>query len=196
MKQFLVSLSAIIVLITSCSKDNLVGNGNTATEIRTVTGFSQIEVDGTTDVTVTQGSNFKVEVTAYNNLLPQLETKVIGNVLKIGYKSGTSIMNDNSEVHITLPVLSKFSSTGNSNVIIQNGATVNFEAIVTGASTIKAFGFTAQQAHVKVEGSGSVELSVTNELHARIIGSGNIYYKGNPSSVTTDITGSGKVEKR
>lgn len=196
MKKFLCAAIAALFLFTSCKKETIIGNGSTVIENRPLSGFSKVEVAGKTGVVITQGPTFKVEAKAYANLLPYLETKVVGDVLKIAYKSGTSVSNDNSVVAITIPLLSRFTTTGNSTVSILSGTASDFEAVVTGASIIQAFDFTAQNGTVNVEGSGSVELSVTDKLKAKIVGSGNIYYKGNPTTVTSDITGSGKVIKR
>jgi hypothetical protein len=184
-----------MIALASCKKDNVTGIGTTKTETRQLIDFSKVEVEGSTDVTVTTGNSFRVEVTAYSNLLSLLETKVVNGTLKIGYKSGSSVLNDNSRVTITMPLLSKFTTSGNSDIELTNGAADNFEAIVTGASTVKGFGFTAREAHVKIEGSGSVQLSVTDKLQAKIVGSGVVTYQGNPA-VLSDITGTGKVQKR
>jgi hypothetical protein len=189
--------NAVIVgsfILTSCEKEKISVEESIKTEQRSVSGFSKIEVQGNTNLIIKQGNSFKVEATAYGNLLPLLETKVTGDNLKIGYKSGSVINNDNSEVAITMPVLNKLNTSGQGSITIQNGATSKFEANIIGASTIKAFGFSAQNATVKVEGSGTAELSVTDNLQAKIIGSGKVIYKGNPKSVTSDITGSGKVQ--
>lgn len=194
MKQLIIAV-LMITAFASCKKENVIGNGNTQTELRPLTGFSKIEVEGSTDVTVTQGSSFKVEVKAYSNLLPQLETKVVNGVLKIGYKTGTSVSNDNSEVSITMPALTKFTASGNSKVTITSGSADSFEAMITGSATIDAFGFTAKDARITIDGSGDTKLSVTEKLYAKITGSGTVYYKGN-ASVTSDITGSGRVVKQ
>jgi hypothetical protein len=191
----LITAVFMIAALTSCKKENVIGNGNTLTELRPLTGFTRVEVEGSTDVTVSQGSTFKVEVKAYSNLLPQLETKVVNGVLKIVYKTGTSVSNDNSEVTITMPALTKFIASGSSKVDIASGSADNFEAVILGSANIHAFGFTAKDARITIEGSGDAKLSVTEKLYARITGSGTVYYKGN-ASVTSDITGSGKVVKQ
>lgn len=185
----------MVTAIASCKKENVIGNGNTQTELRPLTDFSKIEVEGSTDVNVTQGNSFNVEVSAYSNLLPLLETKVVNGVLKIGYKTGTSVSNDNSKVSITLPALVKFSASGSSKVNITSGSADNFEAVIMGSAEIDAFGFSTRDARIKIEGSGNTKISVSEKLYAKITGSGKVYYKGN-ASVTTDITGSGRVVKQ
>jgi hypothetical protein len=193
-KLFMAAMAIILIALTSCDKDTIVGNGSVMTEQRSVAGFSKIEVVGKTGVTINYGANFKVEVKAFRNLLPALETKLNGDVLRIGYKSGTKISNDNSEVMITMPLLTKFSATGSSEVSITSGTANNFEAVLTGSGKIRGLDFTVKNAKVSIEGSSTASFSITDKLHATIVGSGIVYYKGN-AVVTTNITGSGKVEK-
>jgi Putative auto-transporter adhesin, head GIN domain len=194
MKQLFTAAMLLITVLTSCKKDTIIGNGPTETELRTVSGFSKVDVSGKTNVTITYGAAFKIEVKAYRNLLSSLETKVNGDVLKIGFKNGTSVSNDNSEVFITMPLLTKFSTTGNSIVNINSGAADNFEAVITGASKLEGLGFTAKSANITIEGIGTASFTITDKLNAKITGSGIVYYKGN-AAVTSTINGSGKVEK-
>jgi hypothetical protein len=194
MKKLMTAAMAILIAFTSCKKDNLVGNGTVTTELRPVTGFSKVDVSGKTGVTINYGTSFKVEVKAYRNLLSSLETKVNGDVLTIGYKSGTSVSNDNSEVFITMPLLTKFSTTGDSKVNLNSGSANDFEAVITGASKIEGLGFTAKNATVTIEGTGTASFAVTDRLNAKITGSGILYYRGNPS-VSSIVVGNGKVEK-
>lgn len=194
MKKIITAAMAILIACTSCKKDLLIGNGTVATELRSATGFTQVNVSGKTGITINYGTTFKVEVKAYRNLIPALETKVNGEVLTIGYKSGTSVSNDNSEVFITMPLLTKFSTTGDSKININSGTADHLEARVTGASKIEGLGFTARNADITIEGTGTASFAVVDTLKAKITGSGIIYYRGNPS-VSSIIVGNGKVER-
>jgi len=185
---------AILIAFASCKKDHLIGNGPVSTELRFVTGFTKVEVNGKTDVTINYGTTFKVEVKAYRNLISSLETKVNGDALTIGYNSGTSVSNDNSEVFITMPLLTRFSTIGNSKININSGTADHFEARVTGASKIEGLGFTSRNADITIEGTGTASFAVVDTLKAKITGSGIVYYRGDPS-VSSIIVGNGKVEK-
>ena len=194
MKQILKALILIIPFL-SCEKEVIVGSGSISTEQRSVANFTKIEVQGRTAVTVQYGTNFKVEVKAYQNLLPVLETKLVGDALQIGYKSNVSVTNDKSEVIVTMPFLTRFSTTGDSEIKILSGAANDFEAFITGSSRLNAFGFTAKNVKINIEGNGFASISVVDRLKVNITGSGTVYYKGNPL-VTSIITGTGRVEKR
>jgi Putative auto-transporter adhesin, head GIN domain len=194
MKQILKALLFIIPFL-SCEKEVIVGSGPIGTEQRSVANFTKIEVRGRTAVTVMYGTNFKVEVKAYQNLLPVLETKLMGDALQIGYKSDVSVTNDKSEVIVTMPFLTRFSTTGDSEIKILSGAANDFEGYITGSSTLNAFGYVAKNAKINIEGNGFASISVVDRLKVNITGSGTVYYRGTPI-VTSIITGTGKVEKR
>lgn len=194
MKQILKALILIIPFL-SCEKEVIVGSGSISTEQRSLANFTKIEVQGRTAVTVQYGTNFKVEVKAYQNLLPVLETKLVGDALQIGYKSNVSVTNDKSEVIVTMPFLTRFSTMGDSEIKILSGAANDFEALITGSSRLNAFGFTAKNVKINIEGNGFASISVVDRLKVNITGSGTVYYKGNPL-VTSIITGTGRVEKR
>lgn len=64
-----------------------------------------------------------------------------------------------------------------------------------GSGNIVAQNFEIDQCKVVLGGSGETKVKVNNSLDARIDGSGNVYYKGNPQKVKSDVNGSGKVTK-
>lgn len=195
MTKLITTTMLLILVLCSCEKEIIVGSGMIQSEQRPLANFTKVEVQGKTGITVVYGTNFKVEVKAFQNLLPVLETKLLGNVLQIGYKPGVSISNDKSEVIITMPFLTRFSTTGDSDVKIISGAANDFEVYITGSSRLNAFGFTAKNARIEIEGAGFASISVIDRLKVKITGNGTVYYKGTPL-VTSVITGTGKVEKR
>ena len=77
--------------------------------------------------------------------------------------------------------------------IVLKGSTKSFEAAVAGSGDISAFHLKSDNAEIKVSGSGDVELTVQNELKARVSGSGDISYKGNPKIQDIKVSGSGDV---
>lgn len=59
--------------------------------------------------------------------------------------------------------------------------------------TIKSYLLKQDSCFVSILGSGKVYVHVENYLNVTIDGDGIVYYKGNPETVETDITGNGKV---
>ena len=77
--------------------------------------------------------------------------------------------------------------------IVLKGSTKTFDAAVAGSGDISAFHLKSDKANVKVSGSGDIELTVKNELKARVAGSGDIDYKGSPKIQDIKVSGSGDV---
>ena len=215
MKQIL--FFAGLLTLASCTKERITGSGAIVTEGRNAAFFTKVNTSGSTDVHITQGINFKVEVKGYSNLVPYMETKVTNNTLEIGYKNNVNVKNDNTEVFVTMPLLESVNTSGSSNIDvkgifsgsttltasvsgsgnidIEQGNAQQFKSTISGSGNIRAFGFLAQQADVLISGSGSTEVSAATNLKVNISGSGTVYYKGQPV-IETSISGSGKVVPR
>ena len=74
-----------------------------------------------------------------------------------------------------------------------SGSATEFEAAVAGSGDIEAYDLETEKAELKISGSGTVQCSVEKELVARISGSGDIKYKGNPRIEDIKVSGSGSV---
>lgn len=209
-------LVAVFALgLTGCFKDRVVGSGSIVTENRTMNGdFKEIRIECSANVLVKQGDSIRVSVKDYANIIPYLETKIVGNALVIDYDKNAWISNSAGEVTVTLPKLTNVELTGSGDVgtignfrfddlslIISGsgdfsfaGSCKNLNAKVSGSGDIRAFDLPTEVANVRISGSGNMQLNVSRTLDATISGSGDIIYKGNPS-VTTSISGSGRVRK-
>ncbi|SDB42030.1 Putative auto-transporter adhesin, head GIN domain [Flavobacteriaceae bacterium MAR_2010_188] len=76
------------------------------------------------------------------------------------------------------------------------GETNNLEAKVAGSGNFHGFDFNANNVEVSVAGSGDADVVCNGELKARVAGSGDITYKGNPKKEDTKVSGSGDVSSR
>ncbi len=74
-----------------------------------------------------------------------------------------------------------------------SGSTKKIIAAVAGSGDIDAYGLKSDSAELKISGSGGMTITVQNEINARISGSGNIKYNGNPKIEDIKISGSGHV---
>ncbi|MDD4590853.1 MAG: DUF2807 domain-containing protein [Parabacteroides sp.] len=66
---------------------------------------------------------------------------------------------------------------------------------VAGSSNVNAYNLTTNKLLCEMAGSNQVEISVNESISAKIAGSGEIRYKGNPSIVDQKIAGSGSLRK-
>jgi len=75
------------------------------------------------------------------------------------------------------------------------GYATSIDAVVSGSGSINGFNCALETAKVKVSGSGTCQLNVTNNLDAVVLGSGGVKHKGNTKSAQKKIYGSGTVDR-
>ena len=74
------------------------------------------------------------------------------------------------------------------------GRTRNFEGNISGSGDLKCRELLAENANVKINGSGTAHVFSSLRLKASTNGSGNIYYSGNPQSQEIKKNGSGSIQ--
>lgn len=73
------------------------------------------------------------------------------------------------------------------------GSSESFTAAIAGSGDIDAVNLKTDKAALRISGSGGITITVINELNAKISGSGDIKYKGNPKIEDIKVSGSGDV---
>ena len=76
------------------------------------------------------------------------------------------------------------------------GEATNTDIEISGSGDFEGRSFETQNADIMITGSGKCYLTVWQDLFARITGSGDVIYYGDPATVQTQITGSGSVIRR
>lgn len=86
-------------------------------------------------------------------------------------------------------------SMSGSGDITFSGTTTDFTATISGSGDIKAFDLEADNVKATVSGSADIKVTANKMLEARVSGSGDIRYRGNPEKVDTKTSGSGDISK-
>ncbi len=96
---------------------------------------------------------------------------------------------------ITLTVEANFvkGNVAGSGDLTLKGNTNNLEAKVAGSGDFHGFNLQANNTEVSIAGSGDAKVVSNESLKARIAGSGNIEYKGNPKTEDLKVAGSGSI---
>ncbi len=68
-------------------------------------------------------------------------------------------------------------------------------ARISGSGKIKANDLEVKSLDARISGSGSIYMTVEDEIEASISGSGNVYYRGDPDRVMNSSSGSGKIRR-
>ena len=76
-----------------------------------------------------------------------------------------------------------------------SGKAVNQKISISGSGDVKAFEMLTANCDVQIAGSGDVEVNVEKKIYAKIAGSGDIRYKGNPANIESKTAGSGSIKK-
>lgn len=88
------------------------------------------------------------------------------------------------------------SSIGGSGNMKISGTTNRFKCSIAGSGNIDAYALASKDLKVSLTGSGNIKTSVSSKIKASVVGSGSIYYKGDPELVDIKSLGSGSVIKR
>jgi len=75
------------------------------------------------------------------------------------------------------------------------GKTTDLNFKVSGSGNIRAYELIADHGYITASGSGNINVSCEESIKARVSGSGNIRYKGNPSKEDSKVSGSGRISK-
>ena len=84
--------------------------------------------------------------------------------------------------------------TGSGNMKL-NGKSGDFSCDLTGSGDLDAFNLKSGNVDSSLTGSGNCKVYCTGFLQARITGSGDIDYKGDPKKKDTKVHGSGSISK-
>lgn len=188
------------------------GSGVAATQTRAVAAFTAVDLAGDTNVTVRVGAPRSVIVHADDNLLGRVTTSVRSGKLEIGTTPGNLSARTPMFVAVTVPALRSLMLEGDGNISVTGidarkltvelpgsgtlhatGRTTAVDVTIDGEGVAMLRGLVARDAQAALGGTGSIMLTVTRSLMARISGSGTVLYGGNPARVTEEVTGSGTI---
>lgn len=212
------------------------GNGKVITETRKISSFDKVNVGGSFDVYLIDGTEGKLTLEGEENILKYIETEVKNGKLNVHFKQNTNIKatkkltvtipfekieavalggsgNVIAKKHIKADVVSfglggsgniiasvdantvKTSIGGSGNIMLK-GKSDNLKCSIGGSGNVKAYDLKTSSLKASIAGSGDVLASVKNKIKATIVGSGSVYYKGNPSDIDKTSLGSGSVIDR
>jgi hypothetical protein len=201
-----------MVVLSACGA--VTGSGQVATETRSVSGFTAIDLAGSGEVTVEQGNAESLTIEADDNVLPRLTSEVSDSTLKLDKKPGIVTSRSPIRYRVILKNLTGVSVSGSGSVTGQDltiqtlrvdisgsgtvnlsGSAVEQDIEVSGSGRYEAAELPSQKAVAEISGSGEIEVAASRELTVDISGSGTVTYSGDPS-VQQSISGSGRLIKK
>jgi len=104
-------------------------------------------------------------------------------------------MSGSGDITLAVESNSVDASMSGSGDINLSGQTTTFDATISGSGDIKAYDLEADNVNATVSGSADIKVTANKILKARVSGSGDISYRGNPDKVDTKASGSGDISK-
>ena len=216
MKTLLITLAVIIIIIffikNNLTKNNIQGSGNIISESRELNNFTSIILLGSIDVNIKTSESNNCVVVADDNLIPYIKTEVVNNKLNISLNESYS-SEEKLVVNINTPNYDEVSLSGSGNINILDFKNNNLSLNISGSGNITGNGevetlvvkingsgnlmskeIKSKSATITINGSGDGEVFASDSISAKINGSGNIKYFGNPENVDSIINGSGNIK--
>jgi len=189
----------------------VVGSGKVTSITRKVGSFRSVALDGGVDLDVTVGPARDATIKGDDNLVGLVKTQVRDNTLHV-YLDKNYTTAHGITVTLAAPVVESGVINGWGDLAIHkihgpsidlsivgsgdlkaDGSVDQLSANIQGLGDLSLYGLRASNAKVSVTGSGDANVQVSGNLTADVTGSGDISYRGHPSHVDKNVTGSGDV---
>lgn len=190
------------------------GNGVVRQERRKVSSFSAIDISGLYDVEIVSQQPSNLEIRGDENILPLIITEVKNNTLFVYHRKNISPKH-RLKIKISSLAVEEISTKGTNNLNIHNinnrtlsltqngvgttailGQAKEVYLNISGTIKVKAQKMYSQKAHVKLSGASTIDIYVSEQLTANILGLGKINYYGNPQKIIRNIVGIGSINSK
>jgi hypothetical protein len=168
------------------------GTGNTVTESRRVSGFDEVELSGIGTLIIEQGNSESLEITAEENLMPYLKSRISGGKLSLGVEDFVNVQ-PTKEIVYRLKVidLASIETSGLGDVESASLSTNSLRIQISGSGKITIVNLQSDEVNVEVSGLGDILLAgKVDKQRVEISGSGT-YSAGDLESNSADVSISG-----
>ncbi len=186
------------------------GSGRLKTETRNVSEFHKIVIGGSTEAEVRVGPKASLEITADDNLLSHIRTRVEDGALVIDHEGSFSSEHQTRAV-ITVPSLTAIEISGAGQINVKDVHSKELSVELSGASRITATGtadeinlsasgaskadfssLSAKKATVDGTGASKLTVNASGEISGDLSGASHLRYSGHPQ-VHVDTSGASSV---
>jgi len=185
---------SIFASTTSCNINCIEGTGAIVNKTLPIEKFSELELNSSIPVFISQGNEQHVNVKGNENLIGLLNKELNGDTWKIEFDKCLS-STENFEVHITVTDLSRVELNGSGAISSRNTIKGEiFELVLDGSGDLK-IDLQVKELETQLNGSGDMQLSGSTKTHdISLDGSGDINAENLKSDdVKVDVNGSGDV---
>lgn len=179
---------------TSCNLNCVEGSGPIITKTLAIGNFSELELNSSIPVFISQGGEQQVTVKGNENLIELLNKKLSGKTWEIEFEKCVS-STENFEVHITVTDLNRVELNGSGSITGRSPIKGEIlELVLDGSGDLK-MELQVKELETELNGSGDLQLSGSTKTHEiSLDGSGDIHAENLKSDdVKIDLNGSGDV---
>jgi len=225
MTRWLSVVAGLSLLLTACFDEDgdkgpeaaVEGSGVAAGEVRSVTAFSGVLLQGAFQVSLEAvgqpAAKVELHMTGDDNILPMVATEVNAGILEarttdpVAPELPLTLAATVEEIR-TLEVIgsSELTLSGVDNDELQltvagagtctlSGKTGELVVSLDGAAKVVATGLQATDAKITITGASTVDVCDTGILDVQISGVGTVRYTCDPATVNQNVTGLGSVEE-
>jgi hypothetical protein len=188
------SFSLLAISLFACSS-NFAQDGTRAFSVK---DFDKLDIGSAFTITVTQGSTYSVSARGRQKDLDEMESKIKGSELHLGYKNQSWSMGKNRKnvyITITMPALKAVDFSGASTSKISGFSSETFDIELSGASTAE---FKIDSKNMKIDLSGASDLTLIgngDKLDAEVSGASDLKAY-NFKTTTAKVESSGASDAR
>lgn len=194
--RILFTLIFFTTLFSSCLfvDTSIFGDGIVVEEFRDVQSFDKILSAGSFAVYYENADEYSVTVVAESNLLPYIETNVVGKELRIRTSSGVNLRSTKAvEVYVRGNYLEGITLSGSGSITTETINAEDLDVDITGSGDVD-IAFVGSNLSSKISGSGKMNVyAECRNVDFKISGSGRIYLDGFSDYSDYKISGSGRV---
>ncbi len=188
--------AAAVIMISGCSF--MSGSGNIVSTEFMLDGFTSVESGSTCDLSITEGDEFSVKIMSDDNLLDDLDVRMLDQTLMIYLKPFSSYNNITFEAEVVMPALEELKISGASRFSITGFDTVGtFSIDVSGASDGEVNLDSAENIRTVTSGASDLKMSageVSGTLDVSCSGASDIDLRSLPAGrADVDISGASSV---
>lgn len=196
----IVVLISVMLMVVGCT-GVITGSDQVVEEARDVSGFNRVELALAADLIIELGEAESLTIEAEDNLLPYIETRVRGNTLEIGQRSGVILRSrEPIRLYLTVTDLDGVGIAGSGQAEVPDLETEQLSIDISGSGEVRTGALDLVET-LEVDISGSGELDVA-ELRAEgldvdISGSGRLDIDdGEVETQDIEVSGSGRYSAR
>jgi drug/metabolite transporter (DMT)-like permease len=184
------------IQIGDVGRETITGSGTQITETRSISGVNRVELMIDANLEIQQGTQESLVVTGDDNLLPLLQTSVVGGKLNIRYQPQVNVRSLHQlKLLLTIKDLSGLKLSSSGTVTVGTLTTGNFNIDLTSSCDVTFQNIKADKITTNISSSGDITIQgVANSLVLHVSSSGD-FQAGNlqVQDANVTLTSSGNV---